>query len=134
MNEVAKENWACRKVSAVLHKGPETPGIRAPGKSHISYPLITREYDLSSHKEPSDPPDDLWLVELKYEETFDYPPGMEFDPRQRVAFAVELIDRGDSAIDPQRAMQALSIAGSMNRLSAVATAQRNPVLVRTRAL
>lgn len=57
---------------------------------------------------------------------------MDFDPRQRVAFVAELIDRGEAPIDPQPAMQALPIAASMNRLSIQPALVRNPVIIRGR--
>lgn len=133
VNEAAKAVWACRKVKVVLHTGPESPAIRAPSGSHPSYPLISREYKLARYAPGGEIPSesDLWLLELQYDEVFDYPPGMAFDPRQRVAFAAELLDRSAAPIDPQPSMQALPIAKSMNRLSITSTALRNPVLVRT---
>ena len=65
-------------------------------------------------------------------EVFVYPPGMDFDPRQRVAFAAELIDAGERPVDPQSAMQALPMAASMNRFSVSSAAVRSPVIIRTR--
>lgn len=93
-----------------------------------------REYNLSKYDStgPKTADGDLWLLELAYDEIFAYPPGMDFDPRQRVAFAAELIDRGEAPVDPQAAMQALPIAASMIRLSIQPTAVRSPVIIRTR--
>jgi hypothetical protein len=74
----------------------------------------------------------MWLLELSYEDITSYPPAMDFDPRQRVAFAAELFDLGESPVDPQPAMQALPIVATMNRLSIQPTPIRSPVIVRTR--
>jgi hypothetical protein len=73
----------------------------------------------------------MWLIELSYEDIAPYPPGMDFDPRQRVAFAAELFDASATHADPQPAMQALPIAASMTRLSIQPAVIRNPVIVRT---
>jgi len=135
VNEAAHSTWACRKVKPVIHLGPDADYVRAPSGGHGSYPLIVREYNLSRYASAGQKAagGDLWLLELSYEEIFAYPPGMDFDPRQRVAFAAELIDRGEARLDPQSAMQALPIAPSMIRLSIQPTAVRNPVIIRTRA-
>jgi len=74
----------------------------------------------------------MWLIELSYEEIAPYPPGMDFDPRQRVALAAELFDEGAKRSDPQPAMQALPVAASMTRLSIQPTPIRSPVVIRTR--
>lgn len=134
VNESGKALWACRKVAAVLHPGPEAPAVRGPNRPHDSYPLFAREYKLARYApdEEKAADGDLWVVEISYDEIFDYPPGMEFDPRQRVAFAAELIDRGETMLDPQPAMQALPLAASMNRLAVQKTPIRTPVIVRTR--
>lgn len=134
VNEAAKEQWVCRKVALSLHTGPEEDGIRGPNRAHATYPLFWREYKLAPYAPGGVKPaaDDLWVLEAHYDEVFDYPPGISFDPRQRVAFAAELIDRGANPVDPQPSMQALPIAASMNRLSIISAAVRTPVLVRTR--
>jgi hypothetical protein len=134
VNEAAQATWSCRKIKAVLHLGPEATYLRAPAGAHETYPLIFREYSLSKYApgNEKEAEGDLWLMELSYDEVFAYPPGMDFDPRQRVAFAAELIDRSETAVDPQPAMQALPIAASMNRLSIQPVAVRNPVIIRSR--
>lgn len=134
VNESAKALWACRKVNAVLRPGPEAKAVRAPNRLHESYPLFDRDYRLSSFSAGGGhaAEGDLWLLEFTYEEKFDYPPGMEFDPRQRVAFAAELVDRGATPVDPQPSMQQLPIAASMTRLSVQSGPIRTPVIVRTR--
>lgn len=134
VNEAAKALWACRKVTAVLRPGPDTRAIRGPNRPHESYPLFNRDYTLKAYApgEEKEAAGDLWLLEFSYDEVFDYPPGMEFDSRQRVAIAAELFDRGAKRSDPQQALQALPIATSMTRLSVQSTPIRTPVVVRAR--
>jgi hypothetical protein len=57
---------------------------------------------------------------------------MDFDPWQRVAFAAELFDQGESQAYPQAAMQALPGAPLMTRLSIQPQTIRSPILLRTR--
>lgn len=131
-NESAGEYWACRTVNVTLHPGPEARGLRAPARGHATYPLFSREFKLRKGEgEDEDDDSDLWLFELKYEEVFDYPPGMDFDPRQRVAIAAELLDLGGNPIDPQPALQALPAAAAMTRLSAQPAPIRQPVILRS---
>jgi hypothetical protein len=134
VSEVGQATWACRHITPVLHPGPDVRGVAAPRGGHDSFPTISREYKLSRYKPGTEraAEGDMWLLELSYEDITPYPPGMDFDPRQRVAFAAELIDIGESPVDPQPAMQALPIASSMTRLSIQAVAIRSPVIVRTR--
>ncbi len=134
VNEVAHTTWACRKIRPVLHPGPDVRAVTAPRGGHSSYPCTDRRYDLSRFKPGSEKgaEGEMWLLELSYEDAAPYPPGMDFDPRQRVAFAAELLDKSAMRADPQPAMQRLPIAASMNRLSVQPVAIRNPVIVRTR--
>lgn len=135
VNEAAHATWSCRKVKPVLHAGPDVRGATAPRGAHHSFPVIDRQYRLSRYKpgEEKAAESDMWLLELSYDEVAPYTPGMDFDPRQRVAFAAELYDLGDSSVDPQAAMQALPIAATMNRLSIQPQAIRSPIIVRTRS-
>lgn len=134
VNEVAHATWACRKIRPVLHPGPDVRAVTAPRGGHSSYPCIDRRYGLSRFRPGSEKgaEGDMWLLELSYEDAALYPPGMDFDPRQRVAFAAELFDASATRADPQPAMQGLPIAASMIRLSVQPAAIRNPVIVRTR--
>lgn len=134
VNAAAHQVWACRKVVPVLHASADGRGVTAPRGGHPSFPAIDRTYKLSRYKPDGDAPapDDLWLLELSYEEIAPYPPGMEFNARQRVAFAAELLDAGAAAADPQAAMQDLPIAQTMTRLSVQATPIRSPIIIRTR--
>ncbi|MCU0980114.1 MAG: S8 family serine peptidase [Pirellulaceae bacterium] len=134
VNEVAQVRWACRRVRPVLHLGPDASSVRAPLGAHPTYPLIDRRYPLERYKPGQDTAaeGDLWLLEISYEEIAPYFPGMDFDPRQRVAFAAELVDEGEATVDPQVAMQALPIGATMNRLSIQPTPVRSPIIVKTR--
>lgn len=134
VNEAAQATWACRKIKAVLHLGPDATYLRkAPGE-HETYPLRCREYHLKNYRPGNDKAaeGDMWLLELSYDELFDYPPGRDFDPRQRVAFAAELLDLADNPVDPQAAMQALPAAEFMNRLSVESAAVRPAIILRGR--
>ncbi|MDA1049775.1 MAG: S8 family serine peptidase [Planctomycetota bacterium] len=134
VNDAVPGIWACRRVKPVLRLGPDSEAVRAPRGRNASFPVIDREYLLERYKPGSDKvaEGDLWVLELSYDEIAPYPPGMDFDPRQRVALAVELYDRGQSNADPQPALQSLPIASSMRRLSISPTPIRNPIIVRTR--
>ncbi|MBS0265311.1 MAG: S8 family serine peptidase [Planctomycetes bacterium] len=132
VNEAAHAKWACRRVKPVLHLSPDGPTVTAPRGGHQSFPVIDRPYKLDRYKPSGETPatEDLWLLELSYDEIAAYPPAMNFDPRQRVAFAAELLDVGESPADPQTAMQALPIAITMNRLSIQPVPIRSPIIVR----
>jgi hypothetical protein len=134
VSEVGQSTWACRRITPVLHPGPDVRGINAPRGGHTSYPTICRDYRLSRYKPGTDKAaeGDMWLLELSYEDIAPYPPAMNFAPSQRVAFAAELLDLGEHAVDPQPALQALPIAATMNRLSVQPIAIRSPVIIRTR--
>lgn len=134
VNEVAHATWACRRVRPFLHPGPDVRAVNAPHGAHPSYPFIDRRYSLARFRpgEEKEAQGDMWLVELSYEEIAPYPPGMQFDARQRVAFVAELTDESEEPVDPQPAMQALPIASSMTRLSVAAAQVRTPVIIRAR--
>jgi hypothetical protein len=134
-NEVAQQVWACRRLEAVLKTGPEGRSVRAPSGRHQSYTLLDRTYTKLKQFAPDGEHaagGDMWILRLRYEEAAPYAPGRVVDPRQRVAFAAELIDLGDDPVDPQDAVQALPAAEYMVRLSAQPTPLRTPVVVRTR--
>jgi hypothetical protein len=134
VNEAAPHTWACRRVRPVLHLRPDTPGIRAPHGGYASYPVIDRRYKLSPYKkgEEKAADGDVWLLEFSYEEVAPYTAAMDFDPRQRVAFAAEIFDGSENPIDPQPAMQSLPIAATMTRLSTQPTPLRSPIIVKSR--
>ncbi len=134
VSEAATATWACRKVMPVIHLGPDEPYVRAPGGDHHSFPVIDRRYNLSrfAGKNVQRAPDDLWLIELAYSEIAPYAPALEFDARQRVAIAAELVDIGDGRIDPQPALQALPVTSTMTHLSSHPVPVKAPVLIKAR--
>ena len=134
VNEAAQGGWVCRKIVPRLYLGPDAQSAAAPRGSHPTFPVIDRHYPLDRYKpgQEKEAEGDLWLLEVSYDEVAPYPAGMDFDPRQRVAFAAELFDLGAAPVDPQRAMQALPIASTMNHLSIQQIPIRTPVVIKTR--
>jgi hypothetical protein len=134
VNEASTTGWACRTASAVLRPGPEAKAQRAPAGDHATDPVIDRTYKLARYKPDGEQPAEggMWLIELTYEEMSPYPAGMDFDTRQRVAFAAELIDLGEMQADRQPAMQALPSAALMTWPSIQAQPIRNPIILRVR--
>lgn len=133
VNEAFQGGWVCRRIRPVLHPGPDIKAIQAPRGAHATYPVLDRLYSLEHYKSGQDKAavGDLWLVEISYEEIAPYIPARDFDPRQRVAFAAEVIDMGESPVDPQSAMQSLPIAPTMNRLSIQPVPIRSPIIIKT---
>ena len=131
VNSAVFDTWACRKVEAQLRPKQDAEALHG-SHGHRSYPLSTKRFDLAKAK-PADVDSDSWLLEVSYKTTGAYAAGLEFSPKQRVAFAAELIDFGETRVSPQTSIQALEIAATMTRLSVQAVPVRNPVLIRTRA-
>jgi Subtilase family len=127
VNSALSNLWTTRTVNCRLHEQPESRALRTRNLRHASpYPLIERRYQLSKKGT-----EDLWLLEIEYEEIGEYNPAMEFTGEQRVAFAAELIDEGKKKVSPQAAIQAMPIAASMTRLAVPPSVVRTPVIVRT---
>jgi hypothetical protein len=132
VNAAVKHLWATRRVSARLRMHPEAPAQRTSTvKSHGSYPLLERLYDLRKLPGGFTVEGDLWLVEISYEQIAAYHPAMTFPPQQRVAFAAELFDASEKKFSPQRSLQSLSATKTMNRLTVPPTSARLPVVLRT---
>lgn len=127
-------HWVCRRVNAYLRPGPDAPALRHALGEHKWFPVIDREYALEQYKPGATKgaTDNMWMLEFSYDETGPYLAATDFDPRHRVAFAAELVDRGANLVSPQEAIQALPIATTMNRLSIQPTAVRTPIIVKTR--
>jgi hypothetical protein len=132
VNATALHVWTCRKVTLQLKRTPGGRTIRLKARSSAGvYPVIDRVYDLSADKIADfEAGDDLWSVELSYEELAEYPVGAEFSPQQRVAFAAELFDADVRGSSPQDALQALPIAATMNRLAVTSVPVPIPVVLR----
>jgi hypothetical protein len=122
--------WATRKLSVHLKASPDTPSLQGSRGAHPSYPVIDRVYDL--HKLPKNVrvEGDVWLLELSYDQIADYHAGMTFTLQQRVAFAAELIDRGESPLSPQAAIQSLPSAVTMTRLSVPPQSVKTAVVIK----
>ncbi|MGA2173233.1 MAG: S8 family serine peptidase, partial [Sedimentisphaerales bacterium] len=131
VNAAVQNLWACRKITASLKPNPEDKALTCSKRplSHKSYPIINREYELK--RDDIELQGDTWILEISYEQIADYFPGIDFTPEQRVAFAAELIDKGESPVSPQSAMQSLPVAATMNRLSQPHVVVRAPVLLKT---
>lgn len=134
VNAAAHDVWASRRVIARLLPRPRPEGRALYGTrgGHISYPLSDRTYNLRRIPDDIKIDGDMWLLELAYEQIADYFPGMTFSPQQRVSFAAELFDAGETPVSPQAALQSLPIAETMNRLSIPSAVVRTPVILRSR--
>jgi len=132
VNAAVNHLWATRNLSAKLRMHPDAPAQRtAKLKSHGSYPLLERLYDLRKLPPKLTVDGDSWLIEIAYEQTAEYHPAMTFPPQQRVAFAAELFDRGAKKLSPQRSLQSLPATKTMNRLTVPPSVARMPVVLKT---
>lgn len=121
--------YGCRRVDFKLKPSPDADAVRGSRGSHASYPLRVRTYGLKKALEDGLVGDDVWTIELSYEETCDYPPTQTFTPEQRVGCALRLRDRAN-LVSPQAAVQASGAAATMTRLSAVPVPIQVPVTVK----
>jgi hypothetical protein len=94
--------------------------------------MIDRTYDLTRLPAGVAVEDDLWVMEIGYQEIAEYVPTQDFTPEQRVGLVAELLDDSDDRVSPQVALQALPEAITMTRLSVPPAAIRNPVIIKTR--
>ena len=135
VHDAVPELWACRRVTLHVKPIPDGNALRGGSKAHHSHPLIDREFDISLGRLAEarlTPPDDVWVIELSYEDIAEYFPGLEFSPQQRVAFVAELFDASETPVSPQPAVQKLPIAGTMIRLGVPRTQIATPVIVKAR--
>jgi hypothetical protein len=135
VHDAVLDIWACRRVHALLRPEAGAPAVRGSGRGHKSYPLVERSFDLSAEhlaEKKIVPVGDTWVVELYYEDTAEYAPGIEFSPQQRVAFAAEILDVGDSPTSPQPAIQKLPIAATMAHLGVPRARIASPVVIKLR--
>jgi hypothetical protein len=132
VNAAVKHLWATRNLTAKLRMHPDAPAQRSSKvKSHGTYPLLERLYDLRKLPPGVTVEGDLWLVEIDYAQIAEYHPAMTFPPQQRVAFAAELFDSGAKRLSPQRILQSLPIVKTMSRLTVPPTTVRTPVVLKT---
>jgi hypothetical protein len=95
--------------------------------------MIDREFDLSAKKlaeKKVHADDDLWVVEIAYEETAEYYPGIEFSPQQRIGLAAELFDAKENPTSPQEFLQKLPVTATMVNLGVPRTRISNPVVIK----
>lgn len=129
-NAAAKDTWAARKVELSLQAGPDGAIHKGRSGAKGAYPLFIRTYEFPGHSGEDAPKFDAWIVRLRYDRTnAEYAVARTFDPRQRVAFAAELLDVGEDPVSPQDFLQALPIAATMNSLSAALAPVGLPVTV-----
>lgn len=132
VNAAVKHLWSTRAVSAKLRMHPDMPAHRPSRlKSHATYPLLERFYDLGKSTQDVSADGDTWLIEIDYKQIAEYYAAMTFPTQQRVAFAAELFDRGPKNVSPQPNLQAMTITKSMNRLTVPPTVTRMPVVLKT---
>jgi hypothetical protein len=121
--------YGCRRIDVKLRPSPEGQAVRPSPGGHNSYPLRLRTYGLKRTYEKGGTVDDLWVIELSYEELCDYPPTQTFTPEQRVSIAVRLKDRSGQ-LGPQRAVQNHPLAETMTRLSVTPIPAAIPVSIK----
>lgn len=133
VNMALGESWACRKVATKVRPFGAKAALLGGGQSHGGYPLIDRTFDIHPSvltKKGHSLSEDLWVVEVEYEEIGDYPPAMTISPQQRVGAVFELADVGKEPLSPQTYVQSLPIAADLDRLSALSTPILSPIAVR----
>jgi hypothetical protein len=132
VNGAVPNVYGCRRVDFKLKPSPDADAMRGSRGAPGSYPLRVRTYALKKILEAKLVLDDLWIAELSYEETCDYPPTQTFSPEQRVSFALRLRDR-DELASPQTAVQSSPVAATMTRLSAATIPVQTPVILKAPA-
>jgi hypothetical protein len=130
VNAAVSGLWATRKIAVHLKASPDAQSLHGMKGGHLSYPLIDRTYDLHKVPKGASVEGDIWMVELSYDQTADYPLGMAFTPQQRVAFAAELYDDNAQPLSPQAALQTLPSAVTMTRLSVPPQSVKTAVIIK----
>lgn len=114
------DSWAARKVQLRIRPFGGEKALRGGGASSGAYPVIHRELDIGVGKlEEGEFPisDDLWTIEVEYEQIGAYALGRPTVDSQRVGVVVELYDAAETPVSPQAFIQSLPLAASMDRLS-----------------
>jgi hypothetical protein len=138
VNAALTNVYACRNVIARMRPSPDARAVNPKRSSAATdgYPLYSRRYDLKKIVErlenDGEQPDDLWLLEVHYEQIAEYCPGLDFTPEQRVGISFALRDIGEQGVSPHSAVQALPISATMVRLSEGSIPVRAPVVVTAR--
>ncbi|MCC6620599.1 MAG: S8 family serine peptidase [Deltaproteobacteria bacterium] len=117
------ELWICRDVKLQLRVRADQAALLPATRGGGPYPLRVREYTLAhdalTEKYGTLPESDLWVVDLTYSVEAELP-DPTLSSNQRVALALELVDRG-SASSPQPFVEALPLAATMSRLRVQST-------------
>jgi hypothetical protein len=122
--------YGCRHVVIRLRPVETGKAVHPSRGPHTTYPLRIRTYALKQFIEKESLTDDLWTIELSYDEICEYPPAQTFIPEQRVAFALRLRDRNEQ-VSPQEYIQKHVLASTMTRLSAALISTQVPVTVKS---
>ena len=126
----ATDSWACRDVSLKVRATEEAKEVASGSRGKTSgYPLYCRTWDLRNAVEKSPPVDDFWIVEMSYKQIAAYAAGHFPSPIQRIAFAAELRDVGETPVSPQSFVHELPIADEMKLFSAAPIPSRPPLVV-----
>jgi hypothetical protein len=128
-NAAVSTIWASRQIIPKLRTKPEEKALYARPTGTSGYSLMRREYDLS-RVDIQELEDDLWILELTYEEIADYLPSMTFPTQQRIAFAAELYDADPTGTSPQPFLQSMAFTRTMTRLSVPPVIARTPIVLR----
>lgn len=128
-NAAVSTIWASRQIIPKLRTKPEEKALSSKRTGTSGYSLIRREYDLSK-VDVQDLEDDLWILELTYDEIADYLPSMTFPTQQRIAFAAELYDADPRGTSPQPFLQSMAFTRTMTRLSVPPVIARTPIVLR----
>lgn len=129
VNAAFPNAYGCRRVDVKLRTVEGGKAARPLPGAHASYPLRVRTHPLGRFFKKEKVNDDLWIVELSYEEVCDYPITQTFIPEQRVGIALRLHDRGRK-VSPQEFVQRHALAPTMTRLSAAVIPSQIPVSIK----
>jgi hypothetical protein len=132
VNAAVEHLWASRKVNVQLRAQLETRAFTSSRGSHRTYPLTDRVYHLDRGPEGVDVTEDLWVLEISYEQAAEYYPALSFSPQQRVGIAAEIWDDAEKPVSPQPMLQALPAVALMTRLSVNPNLVRAPVVLKSR--
>jgi hypothetical protein len=113
----AESQWSCRDVEVTIRPGPEADALRGSRGRIAGYPLSKRTWKLDKARKKKAVESDLWILEFKYSQAAAYAAGHTVPSSQRIAFAAEIWDDGESPLDPHSFVQSLPIASSLVRLS-----------------
>ena len=121
VNHATTDIWACRDVTVRLKPSPSEHALSASKYTRRrTSPLIDRTYSLSKERleeKDIEASDDMWVVELSYDEVATYPIGVTVSPIQRIAFVAELSDGHGVPTPPHEDIQKLKVAQTMTQLA-----------------